>query len=689
VATFVAFVSTLFGQSANGQVGSPIAVVLDRLHVLRQTGSDTIEEREVQFTLRVFASTGSRYELRGNSISLPIPYAQVAGSPLGNFQLSKVFANSAEFNAALPAGTYSVVSVDFPTAPTAQVTITAATQPSVRVTNFSTLQAWDGGKLNVEWSLINTTDSLDLGLFRENGERIYTPATPQGAPVPYLLPGTRFVEITGLTATRGELLLGRITYGVIATYGVLVPSLFPASGPVRAVLEFTVQRSPLPPAITTQPTGTSALAGDDISLSVTAAGTGLMYQWQKGGASVAGATNASLELRSAQLTDSGSYTVVVTNTGGSVTSNAALVTIAARVSAPTIAAAPSALTVTAGAKATLSAAATGTAPLTYQWLRNGSAIAGATQSTLTFDRARVSDSGQYSITITNSAGTATSSPAELVVNPVSHISNLSILTSLTSAADDFTLGFVLKGSGIDSPKPVLIRAVGPSLAPLGVPATLADPRLDLLSGASVFAANDNWNGDAALSDAFTAAGAFAFTNATSRDAAILTRVTGSNSSVRISGTGSGTVLAELYDGTAADDFGIASPRFANVSVLKPVGAGLTAGFVIAGADPLRLLVRAIGPTLASFGVGGVLADPKLDLFQSGNPTAIASNDNWSAASNSGQVAAAAVDVGAFALAANSKDAALLVTLPPGSYTVQVNGVGGTTGVALVEVYEVP
>jgi hypothetical protein len=677
-------------------------VYVSRTHDLLQNGTGTVVERQVSLTISIFTlpnfPAGGGLDLHVNDRIIPMSRnspVPLLPSSSTIFTYSRAFANSAELNSTYPAINYTAVSWGITPTVTYPVAITPSVLPSFRVINFEALQMWNGGDLEIRWIPLNATDAVDLGVWRANGERIYTGRTsePAGAPIslPYLLPGTGEHSIHGITASPGEVLTARISYGATTSFGFL--SLLPApTSPVRATLEFSIQRPPLPPVIATQPRSGNALGGDDVSLTVEAVGTSLTYQWRKDGTDMNGATNAILELRSAQPTDSGSYTVVVANTGGSVTSQAAVVTITPRIVAPAITASPVAQTITAGAKATLSLTATGTPPFTYQWLRNGSAIAGATQSTLTFDRARPSDAGQYSVTVTNSAGSITSSAGELKVNPVSRISNLSILTSLSSASDNFTLGFVVTGTlGGDAAtaKPVLIRAVGPSLTPLGVLGALDDPQLELFAGASVVAANDNWNGDAALSDAFAAAGAFAFANATSRDAAILARVTGSNSSVKISGTGSGTVLAELYDGTAADDFGIASPRFANVSVLKPVGAGLTAGFVIAGAAPLRLLVRAIGPTLASFGVSGALADPKLDLFQSGNPTAIAGNDNWIAASNSGQVAAAAVDVGAFALAADSKDAVLLVTLPPGSYTAQVNGVGGTTGVALVEVYEVP
>lgn len=143
----------------------------------------------------------------------------------------------------------------------------------------------------------------------------------------------------------------------------------------------------------------------------------------------------------------------------------------------------------------------------------------------------------------------------------------------------------------------------------------------------------------------------------------------------------GTVLAELYDATAS--FGITTPRLINVSVLKNIGNELTAGFVIGGTGTMRVLVRAVGPTLTGFGFTGTLSDPRLALFNASG-IIVGGNDNWS--SNDASAMAA---VGAFSLPALSKDAALVATLTPGNYTVQVTGVNGGNGVALVEIYEVP
>jgi hypothetical protein len=158
-----------------------------------------------------------------------------------------------------------------------------------------------------------------------------------------------------------------------------------------------------------------------------------------------------------------------------------------------------------------------------------------------------------------------------------------------------------------------------------------------------------------------------------------------NTTVIVSGgkNASGVVLAEIYDLSTV--YSAASPRLINVSVNKDIAAGetLIAGFVIDGGAGRKVLVRAVGPGLAAFGVPGTMADPKLVLYS--GSTKIGENDNWG---GDAQIAAAATQVGAFALGAGSKDAVLLVTLPAGAYTAQVSGVAGG-GIALVEVYEVP
>lgn len=125
----------------------------------------------------------------------------------------------------------------------------------------------------------------------------------------------------------------------------------------------------------------------------------------------------------------------------------------------------------------------------------------------------------------------------------------------------------------------------------------------------------------------------------------------------------------------------------NVSTRGYVGTGdgvLIAGFVVRGLAAKRVLVRAAGPGLAGQGVSGVLEDPQFGVYAAATGAVLGGNDNWEA---SAEILAAAQQAGAFPLAEGSRDAAAVMTLAPGAYTVVVSGVGATTGNALVEVYE--
>jgi hypothetical protein len=267
--------------------------------------------------------------------------------------------------------------------------------------------------------------------------------------------------------------------------------------------------------------------------------------------------------------------------------------------------------------------------------------------------------------------------------------NLSIRTSLTAADPLFTIGMAIGGAA-GGTKPLLVRAVGPSLAAFGIATAVADTRLDMFSGTSLLASNDDWGGATALSTTFAEVGAFPFASAGSKDAAVYNpNLEPGNYTVEISGAAgaTGEVLAELYDASSLATFSAAVPRLVNVSVRKQIAANelLTAGFVIGGDTARTVLVRAIGPGLAVFGITGVMNDPQLGLY--GGGTKVAENDNWG---GDAQLTAAGSAVGAFAIAdPASRDAMLLITLAPGNYTAQVSGVAGSAGEALVEIYEVP
>jgi hypothetical protein len=275
------------------------------------------------------------------------------------------------------------------------------------------------------------------------------------------------------------------------------------------------------------------------------------------------------------------------------------------------------------------------------------------------------------------------------------LGNLSVRASAGEGAQTLAVGFVVAGS---APKPMLIRAIGPTLADFGVADAALNPRLSLQQGATVLRVNDDWSVSSdgssgaagTLSAAFSAIGAFPL-NPSSKDAALVSPLAAGAFTAQVELNGPpGLVLAELYDTVPQS-----GARLVNVSARAQVGQGeqaLVAGFVISGGASVRVLIRAVGPGLEQFGVGSVLADPQLDLFR--GAVRIERNDDW-ASGAAGQpsrevLANIFAQVGAFGLdGAGSRDSALLVALEPGTYSAQVSGVGGALGVALVEIYEVP
>ena len=360
------------------------------------------------------------------------------------------------------------------------------------------------------------------------------------------------------------------------------------------------------------------------------------------------------------------------------------------VALPAITQQPLGQIVTVGSAATFSVGAISTLPMTYQWKRNDVDVSGASTATLALPRVQAVDTGTYTVVVSTSAGAVTSAAATLGLGS-SRLVNMSVRSTAGAGNETLIVGFVV---GPGAPLPLLLRGVGPTLGSFGVNGILADPVLTLLSGGgAVLATNDDW-GAAVNASQITAianqSGAFALP-ASSRDAALLSSLVPGSYTAQVVGkaAATGVVLMEAYDAATSP---ASTARFVNLSARTQVGSGgavLIAGFVISGNVPKQVLIRGVGPTLTGFGVGGVLADPLLSLFRQGTTTALQQNDNWSTATNAAQISPACAQVGAFALPANSRDAALLVTLAPGTYTAQVSGVGNTTGVALVEIYEVP
>ena len=262
------------------------------------------------------------------------------------------------------------------------------------------------------------------------------------------------------------------------------------------------------------------------------------------------------------------------------------------------------------------------------------------------------------------------------------LTNLSVRTQAGLAEETLIVGFAVGGGG---EQPVLLRGVGPTLGGFGVPGVMTDPLLTLHATSGPLATNDNWfsgSDPAGIAAAAVQVGAFPLPM-DGRDAVLVNRLAAGGYTAHVTpATGAGGVaLVEVYALTTSG-----SVRLSNASARARAGTGadtLIAGFALTGSTPRRVLVRAVGPGLARFGVAGVLADPRLVLYQS--ETVVAQNEDASTDSGVGGEAYGAL--GAFALEPATKDAALLLTLAPGTYTVHVTGTGGAGGVVLVEVYD--
>ena len=268
--------------------------------------------------------------------------------------------------------------------------------------------------------------------------------------------------------------------------------------------------------------------------------------------------------------------------------------------------------------------------------------------------------------------------------------NLSTRGQVGTGSNILIAGFVVGGS---SPKQILIRAIGPTLSGFGITGALADSQLELFKGTTRIALNDNWAGNTAITSASATVGAFQLT-ANSLDAVVLAQLDPGAYTAQVSGVGgrTGVALVELYDVDSVAAF--APQKLINVATRGVVGTGenqLIAGFVVNGTTTKKVLIRGVGPTLTSLGVTGALADPVLQLIQTkgSTRTVVRENDNWETGNDVALITDATTKAGAFPLTSGSKDAVLLLNLPPGTYNATVSGVGGTTGVGLVEVYEVP
>jgi plastocyanin len=273
----------------------------------------------------------------------------------------------------------------------------------------------------------------------------------------------------------------------------------------------------------------------------------------------------------------------------------------------------------------------------------------------------------------------TPSPTSTPTGPPSTLGNISTRLRVLAGDNGLIGGLIATGT---AGKKVIIRAIGPSLSGFGVPGALANPTLDLFQGSTLLLSSDDWN--SSTQQAEIASCGLAPSNA-AESAIIWTLTPGENYTAVVRGangtTGIGVVDAFDLDSAAPSKLGNISTRgFVDVDDNVMI-AGLIAG--PSNGTSLKILVRALGPTLSDFGVAGALANPTLDLVNS-NGTVIRSNNNWKDDSQQrAQIEAASL------APAHDEEAALVETVAPGAYTAVVRGSGRTTGVGLVEAYHIP
>jgi subtilisin family serine protease len=277
----------------------------------------------------------------------------------------------------------------------------------------------------------------------------------------------------------------------------------------------------------------------------------------------------------------------------------------------------------------------------------------------------------------------------------SRLTNISTRGRVETGDNVMIGGFIIGGT---TPKTVLVQAIGPAMTAAGVPGVLADPVLQLFSGGTPIAQNDDWQVTQPLcqQSGHTCGGpteiaATGLAPSHPLESALLITLPPGAYTAIVSGfagtTGVGLVAVYEVDSAAAT-------RLTNISTRGRVETGdnvMIGGFIIGGTTPKTVLVQAIGPAMTAAGVPGVLADPVLQLFSGGTP--IAQNDDWQVTQplcqQSGHTCGGPTEIAATGLApSHPLESALLITLPPGAYTAIVSGFAGTTGVGLVAVYEV-
>jgi hypothetical protein len=322
----------------------------------------------------------------------------------------------------------------------------------------------------------------------------------------------------------------------------------------------------------------------------------------------------------------------------------------------------------------------------YQWQKDGIAVPGATESTLTLPAVDRTDSGTYSVRITIGETTQLTSTAYFAVSSPTlgdgNLLNISTRGLVGTGQSVMIGGFVIEGS---EPRTVAITAKGPSLAAFGINNAIADPQITLYRGQQIIGTNDSLSDlDPIERDAIILAG-IAPTDPS--EPAMAVSLDPGPYTVRVTNNAGaeGVGLIEVFDwdlmtGNAAD----ADSRLLNISTRGIVGSGqsvMIGGFVINGTEPKAVAIIAKGPSLAAFGITNAITDPAITLRR--GQDVIAQNDDTAALPMQNRTMLAQGGL----LPTDLSESALLATLEPGAYTVVLQNNGASDGVGIVEVYD--